>query len=209
MGRGGEVDLLFAREGALAIEHAPIELLHFESARGAFDGVLDRLFDASDAQRDGHPEGRGGAVILMARVCVARTAGGRHLAGAWLAQGRGEAPPSAGWAWRWGGLVLLLIASCALEWTRLYGWEARLPGHAGGVLGWWLGPLSMKLGFVYSGVLWISLLVLALPMALRFSWLRLADSVRRPRASVRSAPRLFGAPFSVVAGGRRRSPRMP
>ncbi|MFZ5550983.1 MAG: DNA translocase FtsK [Pseudomonadota bacterium] len=77
----------------------------------------------------------------------------------------------------WAGLVLLLLASCALEWTRLYGWESRLPGHAGGVIGYGLGTLSMKLGFLASGVLWISLLVLALPLALRFSWLRVADGL--------------------------------
>ena len=35
----------------------------------------------------------------------------------------------------WGGLALLLAASCALEWTRMYRFEALLPGHAGGVLG--------------------------------------------------------------------------
>ena len=34
-----------------------------------------------------------------------------------------------------------LVASCGLEWTRLYRWEASLPGHAGGVLGVLLGPL--------------------------------------------------------------------
>ncbi|MEK8030321.1 DNA translocase FtsK 4TM domain-containing protein [Ideonella sp. DXS29W] len=104
-------------------------------------------------------------------------AGGRQLWVGWRALQRGEAlepwPRSA----RMGGLVLLLAASCALEWTRLYGWEARLPGHSGGVIGFWLGPLSMKLGFLASGVLWISLLVVALPLALRFSWLRLADSL--------------------------------
>ncbi|WP_414654384.1 DNA translocase FtsK [Ideonella sp.] len=104
-------------------------------------------------------------------------AGGRQLWVGWRAVQRGEVlqpwPRSA----RIGGLVLLLVASCALEWTRLYGWEARLPGHAGGVLGFWLGPLSMKLGFLASGVLWISLLVVALPLALRFSWLRVADGL--------------------------------
>lgn len=79
---------------------------------------------------------------------------------------------------RWAGLVLLLLASTSLEWTRLYGWEARLPGHAGGVLGYTLGPLSMKwLGFMGSGLLWISLLVAALPLALRFSWVRVADAL--------------------------------
>ena len=77
---------------------------------------------------------------------------------------------------RWSGVVLLMLASCALEWTRVYGWEARLPGHAGGVLGVTLGPWSMVLlGFVGSGALWIALLVLALPLALGFSWINLAD----------------------------------
>ncbi|MBT9599288.1 MAG: DNA translocase FtsK 4TM domain-containing protein [Vitreoscilla sp.] len=78
---------------------------------------------------------------------------------------------------RWGGLLLLLLASCALEWTRLYGWEHRLPGHAGGVLGYVFGPLSMRLGFVASGVLWICTLVVALPLALRFSWVAAADGL--------------------------------
>ncbi|CAD5373756.1 DNA translocase FtsK 2 [Rubrivivax sp. A210] len=78
----------------------------------------------------------------------------------------------------WAGLALLLAASCALEWTRLYRWEALLPGHAGGVLGWLLGPLSMRwLGFAGSGVLWIALFVTGLALALRFSWLRLAEAI--------------------------------
>ncbi len=78
----------------------------------------------------------------------------------------------------WVGLVLLLAASCALEWTRLYGVESRLPGHAGGVLGYSLGPWSMQwLGFAGSGVLWIAMLVTALPLALHFSWLKLADNI--------------------------------
>jgi S-DNA-T family DNA segregation ATPase FtsK/SpoIIIE len=105
---------------------------------------------------------------------------GRHLVLGWRAVVRQEAPQAASGrqrALRWGGLLLLLLASCALEWTRLYGWESRLPGHAGGVIGFGLGPLSMKLGFLASGVLWISLLVLALPMALRFSWVRVADGL--------------------------------
>ncbi|MDP2006232.1 MAG: DNA translocase FtsK 4TM domain-containing protein, partial [Rubrivivax sp.] len=78
----------------------------------------------------------------------------------------------------WLGLALLLAASCALEWTRLYRWEALLPGHAGGVLGYVLGPLSMRwLGFAGSGVLWIALGVAGSAMALRFSWLHLADAI--------------------------------
>jgi S-DNA-T family DNA segregation ATPase FtsK/SpoIIIE len=78
----------------------------------------------------------------------------------------------------WLGLALLLAASCSLEWTRLYRWEAHLPGHAGGVLGFTLGFASMRwLGFAGSGVLWIALLVAGLSMALRFSWLALADRI--------------------------------
>jgi DNA segregation ATPase FtsK/SpoIIIE, S-DNA-T family len=87
------------------------------------------------------------------------------------------APAAPRWLF-WLGLVLLLSASCALEWTRLYRWEQHLPGHAGGVLGFTLGPLSMRwLGFAGSGVLWISALVLGLSLALRFSWLVLADGI--------------------------------
>ncbi len=78
----------------------------------------------------------------------------------------------------WLGLVLLMSASCALEWTRLYRWEGLLPGHAGGVLGYVVGPTSMQwLGFAGSGVLWITLFVVGLALALRFSWLRLADGI--------------------------------
>ncbi len=76
------------------------------------------------------------------------------------------------------GLVLLMCASAALEWTRVYGWEARLPGPAGGVLGYGLGPLSMTwLGFTGSGALWIAMMVAALAMALQFSWVKLADAL--------------------------------
>ncbi len=92
---------------------------------------------------------------------------------------RGPAPAARPPRWMfWLGLVLLLAASCALEWTRLYRWEALLPGHAGGVLGYTLGPASMRwLGFAGSGVLWIALLVTGASLALRFSWLRLADGL--------------------------------
>ena len=39
-------------------------------------------------------------------------------------------------ALRVAGVVMLLTASAALEWTRLYHAEPGMPGHAGGVLGW-------------------------------------------------------------------------
>src|SRR5512134_2110365 len=79
----------------------------------------------------------------------------------------------------WGGFVLLMVASCALEWTRLYRYDGLLPGgQAGGVVGALLGPLSMKwLGFAGSGVAWIAALVLGASMALRFSWIALADRI--------------------------------
>ena len=89
----------------------------------------------------------------------------------------GAAPRPPRWMF-WLGLVLLLAASCGLEWTRLYRWEAGLPGHAGGVVGHGLGPASMHwLGFAGSGVAWIALLVVGMAMALRFSWAGLADGI--------------------------------
>ena len=76
------------------------------------------------------------------------------------------------------GVVMLMCASATLEWTRMYGLEARLPGPAGGVLGYGLGSLSMQwLGFAGSGVLWVAVLVAAAPLALRFSWMSVAEAV--------------------------------
>jgi S-DNA-T family DNA segregation ATPase FtsK/SpoIIIE len=102
---------------------------------------------------------------------------------AWLAalaaalRGEAATPPLPRWVF-WVGLGLLLTASSALEWTRLYRWEDLLPGQAGGVLGMALGELSMRwLGFAGSGVLWIALLVVGSSLALRFSWVRLADAI--------------------------------
>lgn len=79
----------------------------------------------------------------------------------------------------WVGIVVLLAASCALENTRLYHYEARVAGgHAGGVLGYLLGPASQKLlGFAGSGVLWIAALVAGVSMSLKFSWLRVAEGI--------------------------------
>ena len=78
----------------------------------------------------------------------------------------------------WLGLGLLLAASTALESTRLYRFELLLPGPAGGVVGYELGPHSAKwLGFAGSGVLWIAALVTGMALALRFSWLHLAEAI--------------------------------
>ena len=79
----------------------------------------------------------------------------------------------------WVGLALLLAASSSLEWTRLYQWEARVAGgHAGGAVGYTLGAWTQNLlGFAGSGVFWIAALVAGIALALRFSWLRLAETI--------------------------------
>ena len=94
-----------------------------------------------------------------------------------LREPQGATEPSSPVWWFWVGLLLLMAASCGLEWTRLYRLDAALPGgYAGGVLGLVAGGLSMKwLGFAGSGVLWIAAGVLGLSLAMRFSWSRVAD----------------------------------
>ena len=75
----------------------------------------------------------------------------------------------------WLGLALLLVASAALEWSRLYRFEFRLPGHAGGVLGYLAGGMGVKwLGFAGSGLVFIGLGVIAISCVFNFSWSRVA-----------------------------------
>ena len=75
----------------------------------------------------------------------------------------------------WLGLLLLLLASAALEWSRLYRFESRLPGHAGGALGYLVGSLGVKwLGFAGSGLVFIALGVIAVSSVFKFSWARVA-----------------------------------
>jgi DNA segregation ATPase FtsK/SpoIIIE, S-DNA-T family len=93
---------------------------------------------------------------------------------------RGEpAPPAV--AWQTGaGIVQLMLASVTLEWTRLYRFEEDLPGHAGGVFGAMLGPVSMQaFGFLGAGVLCIVMFVIGLSMAMRFSWANVAETIGR------------------------------
>ena len=76
----------------------------------------------------------------------------------------------------WCGLVLLLCASAALEWSRLYSLEARLPGHGGGVLGYFVGPLSVRLlGFVGSALVTLALALVGAALVFRFSWAQVAE----------------------------------
>ena len=78
----------------------------------------------------------------------------------------------------WGGLAILMIASCALEWTRLYRFENLLPGPAGGVFGYMMGFNALKwLGFAGSGLIGICLFVLGAAMVFGFSWGALAEGL--------------------------------
>jgi S-DNA-T family DNA segregation ATPase FtsK/SpoIIIE len=88
----------------------------------------------------------------------------------------------------WLGLAMLLAASASLEWTRLYQWEGQVAGgNAGGVIGLVLGRASQNLlGFAGSGVLWIAMLVAGASLALRFSWLRVADALGAAIESLRT-----------------------
>ena len=86
------------------------------------------------------------------------------------------APEHEGWRYTrfafWAGLALLLISSAGLEWTRLYRFEDRLPGHiSGGVLGYLVGPFSLQwLGFNGSGLIFIVFGVVGASWVFRFSW---------------------------------------
>ncbi len=78
----------------------------------------------------------------------------------------------------WLGLLILVSASAALEWSRLYRLESLLPGHAGGALGYLLGPLGVKwLGFLGSGLLCIVLGVVGSALVFRFSWGHVAENI--------------------------------
>ena len=78
----------------------------------------------------------------------------------------------------WLGLVILLVASCSMEWLRLYKLDASLPGQSGGALGYAAGQLSLQwLGFTGSALTSLVLGVLGISVVFRFSWGRLAESI--------------------------------
>jgi DNA segregation ATPase FtsK/SpoIIIE, S-DNA-T family len=105
----------------------------------------------------------------------------------WLRGGAASpATESAGWLARlassrvafWIGLALLLVASTAIEWSRLYRLEPLLPGHGGGVLGYLVGPAGVKwLGFNGSGLVGIALAVIGTSLVFRFSWGHVAEGI--------------------------------
>jgi DNA segregation ATPase FtsK/SpoIIIE, S-DNA-T family len=95
----------------------------------------------------------------------------------WLRGGDSSAAYPRSRLFFWIGLVMLLAASCALEWSRLYRLEPRLPGHAGGILGYALGAFSTRwLGFNGAAFVAIVVGVVGAAWALRFSWSTAAES---------------------------------
>jgi DNA segregation ATPase FtsK/SpoIIIE, S-DNA-T family len=93
----------------------------------------------------------------------------------------GIAPAETFWRGRlafWIGLAVLLCASTGLEWSRLYRLEMRLPDHAGGALGYLVGPAGVKwLGFAGSGLVFVALMVVGAALVFRFSWGHVAERV--------------------------------
>ena len=99
------------------------------------------------------------------------------------------------WA-SWFGLALLLAASAGLEWSRLYRWDAALPGASGGVLGALGGPIAVRwLGFTGSALLGIAALALGAALALRFSWSQLAEGI---------GAALYGLKYALIDSRRER-----
>jgi S-DNA-T family DNA segregation ATPase FtsK/SpoIIIE len=65
-----------------------------------------------------------------------------------------------------------------MEWSRLYRLETGLPGHSGGVLGYWAGAAAERgLGFNGSALLGIVLSLVGVAMVFRFSWGQLAEKI--------------------------------
>ncbi|GAB3358527.1 MULTISPECIES: DNA translocase FtsK [Giesbergeria] len=104
----------------------------------------------------------------------------------------------------WGGLALLLCASAGLEWSRLYHFESLLPGHAGGVLGYIVGPATMRwLGFDGSGLLGFALAVLGAAQVFHFSWTRLAEGLGARLDAVVQLGRVRREEAKDIAEGKR------
>ena len=78
----------------------------------------------------------------------------------------------------WLGLAVLVLASSAMEWSRLHRFEAELPGHSGGVLGYLVGSAGENsLGFNGAALLGIVMALIGVSMVFRFSWGQLAENI--------------------------------
>ena len=76
------------------------------------------------------------------------------------------------------GLLLLVSASAALEWSRLYRLDAGLPGSAGGAWGLVLGQLVEHwLGFTGSALFTLGVMVFASAWVFGFSWGQWAELI--------------------------------
>ena len=76
----------------------------------------------------------------------------------------------------WSGLMILLLASTSLEWSRFYSFESALPGHGGGVLGYLSGRWAIYwLGFAGAGLMAIALGLVGASLVFRFSWGQVAE----------------------------------
>ena len=104
----------------------------------------------------------------------------------WL-RGAGEtaAPlvPEAQSSWQtrtvfWFGLLLLMSASAALEWSRLSRWDLVLPGPSGGALGYTIGHFAVQaMGANGASLLGIFGVALGMGAAFGFSWGQVCESL--------------------------------
>ncbi|WP_226858594.1 DNA translocase FtsK 4TM domain-containing protein [Diaphorobacter aerolatus] len=141
------------------------------------------------------------------------------LLDAWRRAGAVARGPWARRSMFWMGLLILLLSSTALEWTRLYRYDTFLPGQAGGMLGYTMGQFALNwLGDAGSGLICVILVVLGAAMVFGFSWAiwpsasaaasmawyrAVAPSARRPR----TRPKASARPASARKWCSRSAPR--
>ena len=178
---GHEIGLIV---GLLALVFWLLALVSYSAQDAAWStsGANDSRMVANWAGRFGAWLADGSYFALGFSVWWCVAAGARAWVSSlarWMRGGEaiaGAASPMARRSIFWLGLVVLMCSSTALEWSRLYRFESFLPGHAGGVLGYVMGPASVKwLGFTGSGLLAIVLTVLGAALVFRFSWGHVAE----------------------------------
>ena len=105
----------------------------------------------------------------------------------------------------WLALVVLMVASCTLEWSRLYRLDAHVPGgHAGGFLGHYAGQTAQNwFGFTGSGLLAIAGVVFGVAVVFGFSWASLAERIGRALETLVQARRIRREVAEDEAVGRR------
>jgi S-DNA-T family DNA segregation ATPase FtsK/SpoIIIE len=118
-------------------------------------------------------------VAVMGRVWLNAWANWLRGAGESSAAMSAEDPSS--WQTRtlfWLGLLLLMSASAAVEWSRLSRWDVVLPGPSGGALGYAIGQLAVKgLGANGASLLGIFGMAMGMSWAFGFSWGQVCESL--------------------------------